>query len=181
MKKLLLAGAAILGLGITQAQAVPIMAGSVLNIVGAANFTTTTVNTQTPAGLSQNTGSFSPLLNCLSCVTVNIPAFTYSPAVQTGLLFTVSEFLLTATITVDAGGTSQHTTNGLTIDAPATLTMTGFTATPGDFVWTINQLGQQIGSFSATADAVATPEPGSIALLGAGLLGLGFVTSRKRR
>jgi hypothetical protein len=180
MKKLLLAGAAILGLGLSQAQAVPIAAGSVLNVVGGANFSATQVTSTTPAGLTQNTGSFSALLNCLNCVTVNIPVFTYAPAVQTGTLFTINELGLMATISVGAGGTSAHTANALTIDAPAVLTMTGFDTTPGNFVWTINQLGNVIGSFSATADAVATPEPASLALLGMGVLGLGFVVHRKR-
>jgi hypothetical protein len=180
MRQLLLAGAAILGLGIASAQAVPIAAGSVLNVVGAANFSATQVTTSTPAALTQNTGSFMQLVNCLSCVTVNQPVFTYAPAVGTGLLFSVNELNLMATITLGAGGTSSHTLNALTIDAPATLTMTNFDTTPGNFVWTINQLGTVIGSFSATADAVATPEPASIALLGLGVLSLGFVARRRR-
>jgi hypothetical protein len=184
MKRLLLAGAALLGLGITQAQAVPIMAGSVLNIIGAANFSATQVSIGNPVGsnvgLTTNTGSFAPLIGCLSCVTVNQPTFTYAPTVGTGLLFTVNELSLMASITVDAGGTATPGTNSLVINTPATLTMTGFTPTNGELVWTINQFGQLTGSFSATAEAVATPEPGSIALFGAGLLGLGFVV-RKRR
>jgi hypothetical protein len=184
MKRFLLAGAAILGLAGT-ANAVPIAAGSVLNIVGAANFTATQVMTSTPAALTQNTGSFAPLLNCLTCVTVNAPVFTYAPKVGSGLLFTVNELGITATITVNPGGTFQHpSVSALAIEAPATLTLTGipgqtFDPTNGDFVWTINQLGGLIGSFSATAQATA-PEPASIAILGAGLIGLGFVANRKR-
>jgi hypothetical protein len=180
MKRLLLAGAALIGIT-GSASAVPIAAGSVLNVVGAANFNATTVTSSTPAGLTQNTGSFMALVNCLSCVTVNQPAFTYSPAVGTGLLFTVSELSLMATITLDAGGTSTPTLNALTIDAPATLTMTGFDATPGNFVWTINQFGTLIGSFSATAEASAVPEPATLAILGTSILGLGLLRSRRRR
>jgi hypothetical protein len=179
MKQVLLAGAALLGLAGT-AGAVPIAAGSVLNVVGGANFSATTVTSNTPAGLTTNTGSFMPFIPCLSCVTVNIPSFTYAPAVQTGTLFTVNELNLQATIALGAGGTATHTANALTIDAPAILTMTNFDTTPGTFVWTINQLGTVIGSFSATADASAVPEPASIAVLGVGLLGLGFVVNRRR-
>jgi hypothetical protein len=181
MKRLLLAGVAILGITGLANAAPSIAAGSVLNVVGAANFNATTVTTSSPAALSQNTGSFSPLLNCLSCVTVNQPSFVYSPSVGTGLLFTVSELSLMATISLDAGGTSSPTLNALTIDAPATLTMTGFASTPGTAVWTINQLGGQIGSFSFTADASAVPEPTTLAILGSGVLGLGLLRSRRRR
>jgi hypothetical protein len=185
MKQLLLASAALLGLT-SGAYAVPIAAGSVLNVIGSANFTATNVLTSTPAALTTNTGSFSPLTACLTCVTVNIPNFVYAPAVQTGKLFTVDEVVLgvplEATITLLAGGTSQHpVTNALAIEAPASLTMTGFDTTPGQFVWTINQFGALAGSFSATAQASAVPEPASIAVLGAGVLGLGMVAARRRR
>lgn len=48
-------------------------------------------------------------------------------------------------------------------------TLSGFDPTPMSFVFTGNQLGQ--GSFSG---GVATPEPGTMALMGSGLVGLGF-------
>jgi hypothetical protein len=181
MKRLLLS-TALIGLAFAgTAYAGPIAAGSELNIIGGASFTSTQVLSQTPAGLAPNqTGSFAPFIACLSCVTVNQPAFTYSPTVGTGLLFTITEGPLVATITVDAGGSFTPAPNSLAINAPATLNMTGFTATPGTFVWTINQLGQEVGSFSATAEALATPEPAGLALLGVGLLGLGFTQLRRK-
>jgi hypothetical protein len=108
---------------------------------------------------------------------------TYAPTPATGLLFTATEGGNTATITLNAGVTTQSPQVGvLDIEDPnATLTMTGFTPTNGTFFWTINQaLGTEIGSFSVTAAANAVPEPASLAILGVGLLGLGFVANRKR-
>jgi hypothetical protein len=181
MRKLLLS-TALVGLAFAgTANAAPIDPGSVLNIVGSANFNATQVLTTNPAGLAANTGSFSPLINCLSCVTVNQPVFTYSPSVGTGLLFTVNEGGLTASVTLDAGGTAElPAPTALAIEAPATLTMTGFDPTNGTVTWTINQATNKlIGSFSATAEAV--PEPTTLALMGVGLLGLGFTQMRRRR
>jgi hypothetical protein len=181
MRKLLLSTALIGGFA-GLANAAPIAAGSELNVIGGAQFNATTITSNTPAGLAPDqTGSFAAFIACLSCVTVNAASFTYSPAVQTGLLFTITEGSLVATISVDAGGIATPGINSLAINAPATLTMTGFSATPGQFVWTINQLGQEVGSFSATADASAVPEPASLGLLGVGLLGLAGITELRRR
>jgi hypothetical protein len=165
----------------TQANAAPIAAGSTLNIVGAANFNATTVTTQTPAGTLGNSGSFAALGSCLTCVTVNQPSYTYSPVASTGLLFTVVNNGDTATVTLGPGVTFQTPVTGiLDIEDPnATLTMTGFSATPGTFNWTINELsGGTSGSFSATA--VAAPEPTTVALLGAGLISLAGLTTLRR-
>lgn len=81
------------------------------------------------------------------------------------------DFAMTSvTSSVSPGG------NSLTLVGSGILGITGFDDTPGSWVFT-TQGNQAIGSFSATS---AVPEPGTILLLGGGLLGLALYGRRRR-
>ena len=178
MRHLLLAGAATLAL-VSGANAGQIAAGSVLNIVGNANFNSTSVTFTNPANLVLGSGDFALLGTCTGCVTMTTP-LVYSPPAY-GEAYTASHNGYTASfdlLSLDSVSGNGTTTLGLEYTGIAHLT--GFEDTVGHVVATINEFGQVIGSFSATTLATPVAEPVSLALLGTGLLGLGIVRSRRR-
>lgn len=180
MKTILLAAAAAIGLGVA-AQAAEIPAGSVLNIVGSANFDSTagTVTFVNPANLVTGSGAFTEMGTCVSCVTMTSP-LSYVTPITTGTAYTadnagnMSSFSITSGGQVSGNGTS---TLGLQFDGTASLS--GFDDTPGKWVITINQFGALIGSFSASTIAQPVAEPVSLALLGTGLIGLSLLGRRR--
>jgi hypothetical protein len=143
----ILAGAAILllSLGLANADAVPIAAGSVFNITGSSHFDATRITFSNPEAVTTGTGSFLAFGTCSTCATMTSPLI-YAP-VRTGLTLSIH----------DAGFA----------------TLTGFDTTPGEWVFTANQFGDIVGSFSATSFAV--PEPFSLGILGLGVFCLGLV------
>jgi len=89
-----------------------------------------------------------------------------------------------------AGKTYSFDATGLAIigDSPETITMygpgmayiTGFDDTPGTWYFSANNAGGT-ASFSASTDVTAVPEPGTMLLLGMGLVGVGTFSRRKHK
>jgi hypothetical protein len=178
MRSLLLAGAATLALA-TAANAAQITAGSVLNIVGNANFDADSVDFTNPANLVNGSGDFALLGTCIGCVTMTTPLDYVTPT--TGQAYTATNLGLTTTFDIASGGQiSGDAIRTLGLQFEGTATLTGFDTTPGTWIVTLNQFGQLTGSFSASTIATPVAEPISLAILGTGLLGLGLVRSRRR-
>jgi hypothetical protein len=185
MRKLLCAATALAGLLAAPAFAAPITGEVSIN--GDDTFTSTSITFQNPANLGSTSGSFTTVFGVVPPVVDNVVTMISTlTASSTGNLFSISgipglpgnagALAITPPTTFSFTGGALPS---LTASGTGTLSLTGFDNTPG--IWEVTTQGVTTTvTFSATAIAQATPEPASLALLGAGLLGLGFVASRKR-
>ena len=178
MKKALLGAVAAVALAASPALAGPIAAGSNLSIGGLNTVSATQITFSGPGRLDVSVGDFAGLGPCASCVTLS--NITYSPTVSSGQIFTISNAGLTTTFTLNPGATAttvagQNGRGLVDIIGTGTVTLTGYDPTPATFLFSTQSGFPNAVTFSATVDAVAVPEPASLALFGAGLLGLGLV------
>ena len=171
MKKLL---ATLLCLAPISAFAVPIT-GSI-SIDGQDSYTASKVNFVGKGNVGPGTasGSFSPAFSagCVGCVTLT--SFNYVGFTSPVTVYSATIGAITTAFQVTSIAFAQQAGAFLDIEAKGFATLTGFDKTPGVF-----QLSSQGGiskavTFSATTTATPTPEPMSMAVLGAGLLGVGL-------
>ena len=166
------------GLFSQQAQAVPIVGGISLAggyVTNTGNINTATAFTSFPfvivTGVS---GSYTGVGTGLGSPVVTMNPFSFNPFSSSvtplwTFMFAGSTYSFDLTLL----SLTQQGNNTLTLNGTGTLHITGFTDTPGTWVFTANQASDTFSFSSSNAAVAVAPDSGSaVALLGIALAGI---------
>jgi hypothetical protein len=167
------------------ASATTIATGSTINFAGQSTCSATSC-TFGNVIVTSGTGSFSgftfgTLATFLPLAVA--PYVTQQIYTSTNTLGQTASFFTSSRL--DESSKTVGTLTSYLINDAGTIYLTGFDSTPGAFVFSANQNGTMLGSFSATAATLvsAAPEPATWAMMifGFGLAGLRLRSARRSR
>jgi hypothetical protein len=182
LKSLLAVSALAAGaLAMSGAQAAPITGG--ISLSGGYRVDTGNLNTATAFTVFSNvqvngaSGSFAGV-DMFTVNSISMSPFTFAPFPAGGVtpLWQTASGSSAAFDFLTLTQLEQTGDNTLDIKGRGTCYRDGFDPTPCSYVFTANQAA---GTFSFSSSNAAIPEPGTLALLGLGLVGLGMARRRK--
>ena len=155
------------------------VSGGPATITTSGGVTTITFSNSKSANIFSVSGSFDELGTCSACVSLGTPfasnqTFSSTPPFA---LFTGDNNKDTVVLDVTSANFSALDDGGYQVTGMGNVVLSGYTTTMGSYSMTIPSSGT-----GASVDIyTSVPEPGTLALFGAGLLGFAVFVGRRRR